>query len=92
MSFIPAVNYLIGFIPGAALAGMLLYLFSLVAATKISEAKAKNRDEELVAIIGISAFFLAPSLIPSISQIAVAMIAMVVTHLILQGINKLKRK
>ena len=92
MSFIPAVNYLIGFIPGAALAGMLLYLFSLVAATKISEAKAKNRDEELVAIIGISAFFLAPSLIPSISQIAVAMIAMVVTHLILQAINKIKRQ
>jgi uracil permease len=92
MSFIPAVNYLIGFIPGAALAGMLLYLFSLVAATKISEAKAKNHDEELVAIIGISAFFLAPSLIPSISQIAVAMIAMVVTHLILQAINKIKRQ
>lgn len=92
MSFIPFVNYLIGFIPGAALAGMLLYLFSLVAASKISEAKAKDDNEMLVAIIGISAFFLAPSLIPSISQIAIAMIAMVVTHLLLQGINKLKRK
>jgi uracil permease len=92
MSFIPFVNYLIGFIPGAALAGMLLYLFSLVAASKISEAKAKNDNEMIVAIIGISAFFLAPSLIPSVSQIAIAMIAMVVTHLLLQGINKLKRK
>lgn len=92
MSFIPFVNYLIGFIPGAALAGMLLYLFSLVAASKINEAKAKDENETLVAIIGISAFFLAPSLIPSVSQIAVAMIAMVVTHLILQAINKIKTK
>ena len=91
MSFIPAVNYVIGFIPGAALAGMLLYLFSLVAMSKISETKAKDDNELLVGILGLAAFFLAPQLLPNISQIAVGMITMIVTHLVLQGIEKLKK-
>ena len=91
MSFIPAVNYIIGFIPGAALAGMLLYLFSLVAMSKISETHAKDDDELLVGILGIAAFFLAPSLIPNVSQIAIGMITMIVTHLVLQGIKKVRK-
>ena len=91
MSFIPAVNYVIGFIPGAALAGMLLYLFSLVAMNKISETHAKDDKEMLVGILGLAAFFLAPQLIPGVSQIAVGMITMIVTHLVLQGIDKLKK-
>ena len=91
MSFIPGVSHVIGYIPGAALAGMLLYLFSLVAMCKIDEAKASDESEMLVGIIGLAAFFLAPSLIPSISQIAIGMIAMIVTHLALQGIKKLKK-
>ena len=91
MSFIPGVSHVIGYIPGAALAGMLLYLFSLVAMCKIDEAKASDESEMLVGIIGLAAFFLAPSLIPSISQIAIGMIAMIVTHLILQGIKKIKK-
>ena len=91
MSFIPPVNYVIGFIPGAALAGMLLYLFSLVAMSKISETHAKDDNELLVGILGLSAFFLAPSLIPSISQIAIGMITMIVAHLVLQGIKKIKK-
>lgn len=91
MSFIPVVNYVIGFIPGAALAGMLLYLFSLVAMSKISETKAKDNNELLVGILGLAAFSLAPQLIPGVSQIAVGMITMIVTHLVLQGIDKLKK-
>ena len=91
MSFIPVVNYVIGFIPGAALAGMLLYLFSLVAMSKISETHAKDDGELLVGILGLAAFFLAPQLIPGVSQIAVGMITMIVTHLVLQGIDKLKK-
>ena len=91
MSFIPVVNYAIGFIPGAALAGMLLYLFSLVAMNKISETHAKDDKEMLVGILGLAAFFLAPQLIPGVSQIAVGMITMIVTHLVLQGIDKLKK-
>ncbi len=91
MSFIPPVNYVIGFIPQPALAGMLLYLFSLVAMSKISETHAKDDNELLVGILGLSAFFLAPSLIPSISQIAIGMITMIVAHLVLQGIKKIKK-
>lgn len=91
MSFIPAVNYVIGFIPQAALAGMLLYLFSLVAMSKISETHAKDDNDLLVGILGLSAFFLAPSLLPNISQIAVGMITMIVAHLALEGIKKIKK-
>ena len=92
MSFIPPINYVIGLIPGAALAGMLLYLFSLVAICKIDEAKAKDENELLVGILGLGAFFLAPRLIPSVSQIAIGMLTMVFAHLVLKGIKKLKER
>lgn len=84
MSFTPFVSYVIGFIPTPALAGMLLYLFSLVAASKIHEVKANTENEMLIVILGLVSFFLAPSLFPNISQIAVAMLTMVVVNLILQ--------
>ena len=83
MSFIPFVSYLIGFIPTSALAGMLLYLFGLVASSKIGDVKIENDDDMLVTIVGICAFFLAPQLLPNISQIAVAMLVMTVTHIML---------
>ena len=38
----------------------------------------------LIVILGLVSFFLAPSLFPNISQIAVAMLTMVVVNLILQ--------
>lgn len=91
MSFIPPVNYVISLIPKPALAGMLLYLFSLVAASKIGEVKIKDDNDMLVVILGLSAFFLAPSLLPNISQIAVAMIVMVVVHIVLKLIHRIKK-
>ena len=91
MSFIPPVNYVISLIPKPALAGMLLYLFSLVAASKIGEIKIKDDNDMLVVILGLSAFFLAPSLLPNISQIAVAMIVMVVVHIVLKLIHRIKK-
>ena len=88
MAFIPAVNYVIGLIPGAALAGMLLYLFSMVGVQKMSDVTLDDEHKVSVATVGLAAFFLAPQLIPSVSQIAIGMIAMVVTHLILLGLEK----
>ena len=88
MAFIPAVNYVIGLIPGAALAGMLLYLFSMVGVQKMSDVTLDNEHKVSVATIGLAAFFLAPQLLPSVSQICVGMVAMIVTHLILLGLEK----
>ena len=88
MSFIPPVNYVISLIPKPALAGMLLYLFSLVAASKIGDVKIENDSDMLVVIMGLSAFFLAQSFIPSVSQIAISMVAMVATHIILKLFKK----
>ena len=91
MSFITPVTTLINFIPIEALSGLLLYLFSSVAVAKISDIKATDKGEEIVAIIGISAFFLAPYVLPNISQIAVGMLSMVATHLILKLIKRNKK-
>ena len=88
MAFVPAVSYVIGLIPGAALAGMLLYLFSMVGVQKMSDVTLKDEHEISVATIGLAAFFLAPQLIPNVSQIAIGMAAMVVTHIILLVVEK----
>ena len=88
MAFVPAVSYVIGLIPGAALAGMLLYLFSMVGVQKMSDVTLKDEHEVSVATIGLAAFFLAPQLVPNVSQIAVGMAAMVLTHIILLVVEK----
>lgn len=87
-AFIPPVAYVINLIPGTVLSAMLLYLFSMVAAQKISDTKLEDSHAMSVAIIGIAAFFSAPSFIPSVSQIAVSMVAMVATHIILKLFKK----
>lgn len=92
MAFIPAVSYVIGLIPSAALSGMLLYLFSMVGVQKMSDVTLENEHELSVATIGIAAFFLSPQLFPSVSQIAIGMAAMLVTHLILLGLEKFTKR
>lgn len=92
MAFIPAVSYVIGLIPGAALAGMLLYLFSMVGIQKMSDVVLDDNHKVSVATIGLAAFFLAPQIIPSVSQVAIGMIAMVVTHLVLLGLEKFTKE
>lgn len=87
-AFIPQVSYVINLIPSAALSGMLLYLFSMVTTQKIHEIKLEDKHSVSVGIIGISAFFAAPALFPSVSSIAVGMIAMIITHLGLKLIKK----
>lgn len=91
MSFITPITTLINFIPIEALSGLLLYLFSSVAVAKINDIKVGNKGEEIVAIMGISMFFLAPYVLPNISQIAVGMLTMVFTHLILKLIKRDKK-
>ena len=87
MSFIPQVSTLVSYIPMEALAGVLMYLFTMVATTKISALDFKNPKTVLLGISGLSAFYIAPLVFPSISQIAIAMIVLVVVNALL----KLKR-
>lgn len=89
MAFIPQVAWLIGFIPAEALSGMLLYLFTLVAVSKIDSIKIKNGEDMTVAIVGLMAFFLAPYIIPSISQIVTGMFAMLIAYSV-TSLKKLK--
>lgn len=87
MSFIPQVSTLVSYIPIEALAGVLMYLFTMVATTKISALDFKNPKTVLLGISGLSAFYIAPTVFPNISQIAIAMIVLVVVNALL----KLKR-
>ena len=84
MAFVPQVAFVINYIPIEALSGLLLYLFSSVAVSKINDIRPLNENEDIVAILGLGAFFLAPFVVPSISQIGVGMLVMVVTHIILK--------
>lgn len=87
MAFIPQVSTLVSYIPIEALAGVLMYLFTMVATTKIQALNFKNPKTVLLGISGLSAFYIAPIVFPNISQIAIAMIVLVVVNALL----KLKR-
>ena len=87
-AFVPQVAYVINLIPSVVLSAMLLYLFSMVAAHKINDTKLETNHAISVAIMGIAAFFSAPTIFPSVSQIAVGMIAMIATHLVLKLLKK----
>lgn len=89
MAFIPQVAWLIGFIPTEALGAMLLYLFTLVAVSKMHDIKMRSSEDMTVAIVGLIAFYLAPHLVPNISQIAVGMMGMIIAYVVTQ-LNKLK--
>ena len=60
----------------------------MVAAHKINDTKLETNHAISVAIMGIAAFFSAPTIFPSVSQIAVGMIAMIATHLVLKLLKK----
>ena len=80
MAFVPQVSYVVGFIPQAVFAGLLLYLFTMVAASKIHDVKFETTTDASIAIMGLGFFFLAPNLLPQVSQIAAGMIAMIITY------------
>ena len=90
MAFIPQVTMAINFIPIEALSGLLLYLFASVGLSKMNDTHAETRNEEIIGVLGLSAFFLAPHVFPNISQIAVGMITMIVTYVVLMLIDKYK--
>jgi multisubunit Na+/H+ antiporter MnhG subunit len=91
MAFIPQVTMAINFIPIEALSGLLLYLFASVALSKMHDTHANTRNEEIVGILGLSAFFLAPHVFPNISQIAVGMLTMIFTYVVLLIVDKSKK-
>ena len=90
MAFIPQVTMAINFIPIEALSGLLLYLFASVGLSKMNDTHAETRNEEIIGVLGLSAFFLAPHVFPNISQIAVGMLTMTVTYVALMLIDKYK--
>ena len=90
MAFIPQVTMVINFIPIEALSGLLLYLFASVALSKMHDTHANTRNEEIIGVLGLSAFFLAPYVLPSLGQISVGMITMIVAYVALMLIDKYK--
>ena len=69
----------------------ILYLFASVGLSKMNDTHAETRSEEIIGILGLSAFFLAPHIFPNISQIAVGMITMIVAYVVLMLIDKYKQ-
>ena len=84
LAFISPLVFFIGYIPMAALGGLLLYLFSLIGISTLNELHIENDNQSMVCIVMMIMFFAAPYISTSISPIALAMIV----GLILNIINK----
>lgn len=83
LALIPQVSVLISYIPTAAFGGLLIYLFSMVASHRISTINLENDNNLLLGIVALGLFYVTPTVLPSVSPIAVAMIGLVLTNLIL---------
>ena len=82
LGVIPQVSVLISFIPTASFGGLLIYLFSMIASHRISTLDLSGKNMTL-GIVALGLFFITPTVLPSVSPIAVAMLGLVITNLVL---------
>lgn len=79
LALIPQLTVLISYIPMACFGAILLYLFTMIMSLRITELNLNNDKLLTLGIVGLSSFYLAPIVLPSVSQVAVAMFCTVLT-------------
>lgn len=84
LAFVPSLVFFIGYIPMAALGGLLLYLFSLIGINTLNELHVGNDKESTVCVVMLIMFFAAPYISASISPIAIAMITGLILNILIK--------
>ena len=84
IAFIPSLVFFIGYIPMAALGGLLLYLFSLIGVSTVNELRVESDNQSMVCVVMMIMFFAAPYISTSISPIAIAMIAGLILNIVIK--------
>ena len=79
MAFMPGIAKLASYIPVEVFGALLVFLFALIGANGIKNVTVRDERELAVILVMLVTFFAVPALLPSLSPVAAAIIAGVVT-------------